>query len=91
MQGCQWQFYGVTQIKTYFCEERVLSKKVWGTSLLPQVILVFSIKPISSSISSMLANLQSWASPQISPQGANPQLRTNEKSCGHADLRTLAV
>ena len=24
-------------------------------------------------------------------KSANPQLRTNEKSCGHADLRTLAV
>ena len=24
-------------------------------------------------------------------KSANPKLRTNEKSCGHADLRTLAV
>ena len=24
-------------------------------------------------------------------KSANPQLRTNKKSCGHADLRTLAV
>ena len=24
-------------------------------------------------------------------KSANPQLRTNGKSCGHADLRTLAV
>ena len=24
-------------------------------------------------------------------KSANPQLRTNEKTCGHADLRTLAV
>ena len=24
-------------------------------------------------------------------KSTNPQLRTNEKSCGHADLRTLAV
>ena len=24
-------------------------------------------------------------------KSANPQLRTNEKSCGHADLRTLEV
>ena len=24
-------------------------------------------------------------------KSANPQLQTNEKSCGHADLRTLAV
>ena len=24
-------------------------------------------------------------------KSANPQLRTNEKSCGHADLRTFAV
>ena len=24
-------------------------------------------------------------------KSANPQLRTNEKSCGHADFRTLAV
>ena len=24
-------------------------------------------------------------------KSANPQLRTNEKCCGHADLRTLAV
>ena len=24
-------------------------------------------------------------------KSANPQLRTNEKNCGHVDLRTLAV
>ena len=26
-------------------------KQIWGTSLLPQAVLIFSIKPISSSIS----------------------------------------
>ena len=32
-------------------KEGELWKKVWGISSLPQVILIYSIKPISSSIS----------------------------------------
>ena len=35
----------------YFREYGELWKKVWGTSLLPQVVLIYSIKPILSCIS----------------------------------------
>ena len=51
MEGYQW--YGVKPIKSYFRELRELWKKVWGTSLLPQVVLISSIKPISRGISLM--------------------------------------
>ena len=47
-QSCQW--YGVKRIKSYFGRIRKLQKKVWSTSLLPQVVLISSIKPISSSM-----------------------------------------
>ena len=40
------------RIESYFREESELRKKVWNTSLFFQVVLIFSIKPISSSISS---------------------------------------
>ena len=49
MHGCQ--SYRVKRIKTYFREEeKLLQKKVWGTVLLPQIVIPL-IKPISSSIS----------------------------------------
>ena len=49
MQVCQRD--KVKRIKSYFHELRELWKKVWGTSLLPQVLLISSIKRISSYIS----------------------------------------
>ena len=41
----------LTDIILYFREEGELWKEVWGTSLLPQVVIIFSIKPISNIIS----------------------------------------
>ena len=48
MQGCQW--YGVQRIKAFFANKKSC-EKVRGTSLLPQVVLISSRKPSSSSIS----------------------------------------
>ena len=48
MQGCQW--WEVNRITLCIREEGELRKKVWGTSLLPQVVLASSLKSISSSI-----------------------------------------
>ena len=42
MQGCQK--YIVKRIKSHFNEYRELWKKVWGTPLLPQVVLISSTK-----------------------------------------------
>ena len=60
MQVCQC--YKVKRIKSYFHELRELWKKVRGTFLLPQVVLISSIKPISSYISKIFS-LQSVAQP----------------------------
>ena len=51
MQDCQW--YRIKPIKSYFRKQKLLWKKVLGASLLPQVVLISSIKPISSSTSLM--------------------------------------
>ena len=42
-QDCQW--YEVKRIKSIFSRKGNSGKKVWSTSLLPQVIFIFSIKP----------------------------------------------
>ena len=49
MHCCQW--YEVKRIKSNFRKKEELGKKVWDTTLLPKVVLIPSIKPISSSIS----------------------------------------
>ena len=48
LRGCQ--FYGVKLVQLYFRELGKVWKKVWSASLLPQVVLTSSIKPISSNI-----------------------------------------
>ena len=49
-----YQWKGVKRIKSYFRELRKLWEKVWGSFLLPQVVLISSIKPNLSNISRRL-------------------------------------
>ena len=44
-------WYGVKRIELYFSQLWELGKNIWGTSLLAQVLLISSIKPILCSIS----------------------------------------
>ena len=82
MQGYQW--YGVKRINSYFRELGELWKKVWGTSLLPKVVLISSIKPISSCISltagsfAALPDASQRNSQQSEPQARHP---TNDRWC----------
>ena len=54
---------------------------------------------LKSTVAQVLQQLKCLSNPisragqvrKLVRKSANPQLRTNEKSCGHADLRTLAV
>ena len=60
MQVCLW--YGVKQIKSYLRKQRVLREKVSYNFVLPQVVIIFAIKPISSSICERLkgGEASSW-------------------------------
>ena len=42
--------YGVKRIKLVFANKGKYRNKVWGISLLPQAVLISSIKPISISL-----------------------------------------
>ena len=52
---------------------------------------IFSATMSKNRFRFLFANIRAGQVRMLVRKSANPRLRTNEKSCGHADLRTLAV